>query len=161
MESKILLKISNENDFSLYGGEFDGVYFSSPKTYLKEVPNKIVFIDLCSLSEYDALEISKRAPLNAIFVVDDIVKAIFIKSVNESAKISYYLDSFNESLLPLISANGFDVTVKYTTLAPERIEKFKSIGCKINGTTLSRLDEVDVLKFWNTDYITIIPQIKP
>ncbi len=161
MDSKILLKISNEKDFSLYGGEFDGVYFSSPQTYLTEVSKKEVFIDLRTLSPTEGLEVSKRVPFNSTFVVDDIIKAVFIKSVNPSAKISYYLDGFREELLPLIKANGFNVTIKYTALAPERIEKFHQLGVKVNGETLSRLDEVGVLRFYNTDYITIIPQIKP
>ena len=161
MDCKILLKVSTENDFNLYLGNYDGILFSSPKTYIRNDVDKEVFIDLCSLSPNDGFEVCKLAPLNSTFIVDDIVKAVFIKSVNPSAKISYYLDGYKEELLPFIKANGFDVTVKYTALAPERIEKFHQIGAKVNGATRSRLDEVGVLKFWNTDYITIIPQIKP
>ena len=161
MQSKILLKISSADDYKTYGGEFDGVYFSSPLTYLEQVENKEVFIDLTSLSPNDGFEVSKQAPKNATFVVDDVIKAVFIKSVNPNAKISYYLDGYSQSLLPIIKANGFDVTIKYTALAPERIKVLQDMGAKVNGATLSRLDEVGVLKFWNTDYITIIPTIKP
>lgn len=161
MNSKILLKVSNSDDFDIYNGEYDGVYFSNPNLFICEATNKEVFIDLLNLSPADGLEIAKTAPCNATFIVDDVIKAVFIKSVNPNAKISYYLESYNEKILPIISANGFDVTVKYTALAPERIEKFHSLGAKVNGATLSRLDEVGVLKFWNTDYITIIPDIKP
>ena len=161
MSSKILLKVSNSDDFNIYNGEYDGVYFSSPNLFICEVVDKEIFIDLTSLSPTDGLEVAKSAPQNSTFVVDDIIKAVFIKSVNPNAKISYYLDSYNESTLPIILANGFDVSIKYTALAPERIEKFHSAKAKVNGLTLSRLDEVGVLKFWNTDYITIIPNIKP
>lgn len=161
MKSKILLKVSNENDFLKYQNDYDGLYFSNPKNYIADIKDKEVFIDLIDLSPTLALEVSKTAPMNATFVVDDVIKAVFIKSANENAKISYYLENYNESLLPLIKANGFDVTVKYTALAPERIEKFHKIGAKVNGATLSRLDETQVLDFWNTDYITIIPEIKP
>ncbi len=161
MSSKILLKVSNKEDFDKYNGDYDGVYFSAPNLFICEVDDKEVFIDLINLSPTDGLEISKKAPIGSTFIVDDVIKAVFIKSVNSIAKVSYYLDKYDEGLLPLISANGFDVTVKYTALAPERIEKFHSVGAKVNGATLSRLDEVGVLKFWNTDYITIIPDIKP
>ena len=161
MNFKILLKVENETDFQIYKGDYDGVYFSNALTYICPVANKEVFIDVSNLSPALALEVSKTAPINATFVVDDVVKAVFIKSVNDKAKISYKLESYNENLLPFIKANGFDVTVKYTALAPERIEKFHQIGAKINGATLSRLDEAQVLDFWKTDYVTIIPQIKP
>ena len=161
MSSKVLLKVSSKDDFNKYSGDYDGVYFSMPNLFICQTHNKEVFIDLISLSPTDGLEISKKAPINSTFIVDDVIKAVFIKSVNPSAKISYYLDRYDEGLLPLISANGFDVTVKYTALAPERIEKLRSLGAKVNGATLSRLDEVGVLKFWNIDYITIIPDIKP
>ena len=161
MNSKILLKVSNSDDFNIYKGDYDGVYFSSPNLFICDMVDKEIFIDLISLSPTDGLEVAKSAPQNSTFVVDDIIKAVFIKSVNPNAKISYYLDSYNESTLPIILANGFDVSIKYTALAPERIEKFHSAKAKVNGLTLSRLDEVGVLKFWNTDYITIIPNIKP
>ena len=161
MSSKILLKVSSKDDFNRYTGEYDGVYFASPNLFICETPQKEVFLDLLNLSPAEGLEIAKSAPLNSTFIVDDVIKAVFIKSVNPNAKISYYLDSYNEGILPIILANGFDVSVKYTALAPERIEKFKSVNAKVNGLTLSRLDEVGVLKFWNTDYITIIPDIKP
>lgn len=159
--SKILLKVSSELDFESYKGEFDGVYFSSPKTYISSHNKCETFIDLCGLSPSEGLEVANLAPENSTFVVDDVMKAIFIKSVNPTAKISYCLDGYSENLIPIIKANGFDVTIKYTALAPERIQKFHDFGAKVNGETLSRLDEVGVLKFWKVDYITIIPQIKP
>ena len=156
-----MLKVSSKNDFNIYKGDYDGVYFSSPNLFICEVVDKEIFIDLTSLSPAEGLEVAKSAPSNSTFIVDDVIKAVFIKSVNANAKISYYLDSYNESLLPIILTNGFDVSVKYTARAPERIKKFHSVNAKVNGLTLSRLDEVGVLKFWNTDYITIIPDIKP
>jgi hypothetical protein len=159
--SKILLKVSSELDFQTYNGDYDGVYFSNPKEYISSHDNGETFIDLCALSPSDGLEVSRQAPKNSTFVVDDVMKAIFIKSINPTAKISYYLDGYNENLIPIIKANGFDVTVKYTALAPERIDKFHDVGAKVNGKELSRLDEVGVLKYWQVDYITIIPQIKP
>ncbi len=161
MNCKILLKVENQIDFETYKGDYDGVYFSNPLTYICPVIDKEVFIDVSNVSPTLSLNLSKTAPQNATFVVDDVVKAVFIKSVNDKAKISYKLESYNENILPFIKANGFDVTVKYTTLAPERIEKFHQIGAKLNGATLSRLDEAGVLDFWKIDYVTIIPQIKP
>ena len=159
--SKILLKVSSELDFQTYKSNYDGVYFSNPKEYICSHDKGETFIELCSLSPSEGLEVSRLAPKNSTFVVDDVMKAIFIKSVNPNAKISYYLDGYNETLIPIIEANGFDVSVKYTALAPERIDKFHDFGAKVNGKTLSRLDEVGVLKFWKVDFITIIPQIKP
>ena len=159
--SKILLKVSSELDFQTYKSNYDGVYFSNPKEYICSHDKGETFIDLCNLSPSEGLEVSRLAPKNSTFVVDDVMKAIFIKSVNPNAKISYYLDGYNETLIPIIEANGFDVSVKYTALAPERIDKFHDFGAKVNGKTLSRLDEVGVLKFWKVDFITIIPQIKP
>lgn len=159
--SKILLKVSSELDFQTYKSNYDGVYFSNPKEYICPHDKGETFIDLCSLSPSEGLEVSRLAPKNSTFVVDDVMKAIFIKSVNPNAKISYYLDGYNETLIPIIKANGFDVSVKYTALAPERIDKFHDFGAKVNSKTLSRLDEVGVLKFWKVDFITIIPQIKP
>ena len=161
MKSKILLKISSSDDYNLYNGEYDGVYFSNPQTYLENIENKEVFIDLCSLSPAESLEIAKKTPYCTTFIVDDIIKAVFVKSVNQNAKISYYLDGYKEELLPFLKANDFNVTIKYTALAPERVDKFHQLDIKVNGATLSRLDEVDVLRFYKTDYITIIPKIKP
>jgi hypothetical protein len=51
--------------------------------------------------------------------------------------------------------------MKYTALAPERIQKFQNAGVKVNGYILTREDEVGVLKFWNCDFITIDKNIKP
>ena len=80
MSSKILLKVSSKDDFNKYNGDYDGVYFSSPSLFICQTPNEEVFVDLTELSPTDGLEISKKAPNNATFVVDDVIKAVFIKS---------------------------------------------------------------------------------
>ncbi len=161
MDTKVLLKISCQSDFNKYNGSYDGVYFINPLNYYCNVEDKEVFFDVRSLTPIDALEFSKTAPFNSTFVVDSVMKATFIKSVNSSCKISFYFEAYDQTLIDFISVNNFDVTIKYTTLAPERVNKIHGVASKVNSVFVSRFDELGVLKFYNADYVTITPDIKP
>ncbi len=164
--SKILVNIKNLNELKTFNGEYDGVYIKFPS----EIPfedilaffdrEKQVFIDLTNLSASNCLKFVSSLDKPAVYVVDDIQKAIFIKTVNAQANINLYYDGYDDVIVSFLSCNKFNLTVKYTALAPERIEKLQKAGVKVNGYVLSRLDEVGVLKFWNVDYITVTPDIK-
>lgn len=163
MESKILLCASNSAQIENFKGEFDGVYliYSGDLTVIQNTENKELFVDITNVDLNATLtliqSLKDKCPT---FVIDDISKAVLIKSFLKDAKISYRLNTFNKDLLPFLSVNGFDVTITYTTLAPERVELFHKAGAKINGVFVKRFDELGVLKFYKTDYITILPEIK-
>ena len=162
MESKILLKITTLNDIESFKGEYNGVYVNF--TDLQAINGKDfqeLFVDLTSADLNQTLTVSNGlTDKNATFVVDDISKAVLIKSFNKTAKISYRLNGFNKEILPFLTVNGLNVTITYTTLAPERVDAFHQAGVKVNGVFVKRLDELGVLKYYNTDYITILPEIK-
>lgn len=162
METKILLNVNDANDYHLYKGEYQGVYFSNPTSFCTAPVDKEVFYDVRSLTDNEALEFAKSLTTkNPTFVVDNVMKAIFIKAVKDDSKISFYTDKYDASLLEFISVNKFDLTIKYTLLAPERVNLIHKLNVKINGVFLSRLDEVDVLKYYLTDYVTVNSNIKP
>lgn len=162
MNTKILLKVDSKKDFFDYKGDFDGVYFNSPNNYFELLEDKELFIDVTNLSTQETIEVCKKINgARVSFVVDSVMKAVFIKSIIETAKISYYLDGYDREILPFISANRFDVTIKYTALAPERVEELHRHNAKINCVFLSRLDEVDVLKYYLADYVTVVKDVKP
>ncbi|MBE5743123.1 MAG: hypothetical protein E7358_00200 [Clostridiales bacterium] len=164
--SKILVDIKNLTELENFQGEYDGVYIKFPC----EIPfediltffdkEKQVFIDLTNLSASNCLKLVSSINKPAVYVVDDIQKAIFIKTVSSDINVNLYYDGYDDVIVPFLSCNKFNLTVKYTALAPERIEKLQKAGVKVNGYVVSRLDEVGVLKFWNTDYITVTPDIK-
>jgi hypothetical protein len=165
--SKILVNIENLNDLNGFQKQFDGVYVKvTPQTPVDDIltlidGGKQVFFDFSSLPANHCLGFAKNLEKEVTFVVDDFQKAIFIKSVRANADIHIFYDGFDEMLVPFLSVNKFSVTMKYTALAPERIQKFQNAGVLVNGYILTREDEVGVLKFWNCDYITIDKNIKP
>lgn len=164
--SKILVDIKNLSELESYKGEYDGIYIKFPTDIpLDEIlaffdKKKQVFIDLTNLSASNCLRLVSSINKPVVYVVDDIQKAIFIKTVDDNLNINLYYDGYDDVIVPFLSCNKFNLTVKYTALAPERLQKLQSAGVKVNGYIVSRLDEVGVLKFWNTDYITITPDIK-
>lgn len=159
--SKILVNIETLNDLNEYKGEFDGVYVKlTPQTPVDDIltlidGGKQVFFDFCSLSPSHCLGFAKNLEKDVTFVVDDFQKAIFIKTVRKDADIHIFYDGYDEMLVPFLSCNKFNLTVKYTALAPERIAKLSDAGVAVNGYILSREDEVGILKYWNCDYITV------
>ena len=164
--SKILVDIKNLSELESYKGEFDGIYVKLPT----EIPfedilaffdrEKQVFIDLTNLSPSNCLSLVSSIKKPAVYVVDDIQKAVFIKTADRNVNVNLYYDGYDDVIVPFLSCNKFNLTVKYTALAPERLEKLQKAGVIVNGYVLSRLDEVGVLKFWNCDYITVTPDIK-
>lgn len=162
MESKILLKITTLNDIESFKGEYNGVYVNF--TDLQAINGKDfqeLFVDLTNADLNQMLTVSTGlTDKNTTFVVDDVSKAVLIKSFNKTAKISYRLNGFNKEILPFLTVNGLNATITYTTLAPERVDAFHQAGVKVNGVFVKRLDELGVLKYYNTDYITILPEIK-
>ena len=164
--SKILVNIENLNDLQSFSGEYDGVYVKlNPQVPVDDIltlvdEQKQVFFDFCSLSPNHCLGFAKNLEKDVIFVVDDFQKAIFIKTVRKDANIHIFYDGYDEMLIPFLSCNHFNVTMKYTALAPERIEKFVNAGVDVNGYIVNRQDELGVLKFWNCPYITVDKNIK-
>ncbi len=164
--SKILVDIKNLSDLETFNGEYDGIYVKFPTDIpLEDIlaffdRKKQVFIDLTNLSASNCLRLVSSIDKPLIYVVDDIQKAIFIKTANAQANINLYYDGYDDVIVPFLSCNKFNLTVKYTALAPERIEKLQKAGVVVNGYVVSRHDEVGVLKFWNVDYITVTPDIK-
>lgn len=154
MDTKLLLYINNENDFSLIE-KYDGAYVELKSLPPVDLKGKELFISAVNLTPAECYALALTAPKNSTFVCDDAMKAAFIKSALPSAKISFYTEKFDSNLIPYIVANGFDITVKYTALAPERILAFQSVNAKVNGAIVKRLDEVGVLKYWNVDYVTV------
>lgn len=165
--SKILVNVENLNDLNSYNGEYDGVYVKlNPSVPVDDIltlvsEGKQVFFDFSSLPANHCLGFAKNLKEDVTFVVDDFQKAIFIKTVRENASIYIFYDGYDEMLVPFLSCNKFNITVKYTALAPERIKKFQDAGVLVNGYILTREDEVGILKFWNVDYITVDKNIKP
>ena len=92
--------------------------------------------------------------------MDNFQKAIFIKTVKKDANIHIFYDGYDDTLVPFLACNHFNIKVKYTALAPERIEKFKNAGVEVNGYIVNRLDELGVLQYWNCPYVTIDKNIK-
>ena len=163
MENKILLCASNLAQIENFKGEFDGVYliYSGDLTVIQNTENKELFLDITNVDLNQTLTATQSLLGRQVtFVVDDISKAVLVKSFNKTAKISYRLNTFNKDLLPFLTVNGFDVSITYTTLAPERVDIFHQAGIKVNGVFVKRYDELGVLKYYNTDYITILPEIK-
>lgn len=164
--SKILVNIDNLNDLNGVSVDFDGVYVKlNPEVAVDDIltlvdMGKQVFFDFSSLSATHCLGFAKNLEKEVTFVVDDFQKAIFIKTARPNANIHIYYDGYDEMLVPFLSCNHFGITIKYTALAPERIEKFKSAGVTVNGYILKRFDEMGVLQFWNCDYITVTKDTK-
>ncbi|MBQ3234906.1 MAG: hypothetical protein IJA97_01975 [Clostridia bacterium] len=165
--SKILVSIENLNDLNYYNGEYDGVYVKlTPEVPVDDIltlidSGKQVFFDFCALPANHCLGFAKNLEKDVTFVVDDFQKAIFIKTVRKDADIHVFYNGYDDMLVPFLSCNKFNITIKYTALAPERIQKFNDAGIKVNAYIVNRLDEVGVLKFWNCPYITIDKNIKP
>ena len=159
METKLLLYVNSESDFSLLA-DYDGAFIDFNGLPDFELDGKELFINAVNLSPSECFAIALKAPKNSVFVCEDTMKAAFIKSACQTAKISFYTENYNPNLIPFLEANGFDVTIKYTALAPERIAAFQSANAKVNGTLVKRLDEVGVLKYWNTDYVTVTKDAK-
>ena len=159
--SKILVNIENLTDLVGFEMDYDGVYVKlTPQTPVDDIltlttSGKQVFFDFSSLSASHCLGFAKNLKEDVTFVVDDFQKAIFIKTVRPNADISVFYDGFDEMLIPFLSVNKFNATIKYTALAPERIEKFVSAGVSVNGYIVTRQDELGVLKYWNCPYITV------
>lgn len=162
MDSKILLKVTTTTDFENFKGEYNGVYVNfADLEVIKDKDFNELFVDITTADLNETLKIANSLiGKNATFVVNDISKAVLVKSFNKTAKISYQLNGFNKDILPFLTVNGFDVSITYTTLAPERVDLFHQAGIKVNGSFVKRYDEVGVLKYYNTDYITITPDIK-
>ncbi len=164
--SKILVNIDNLNDLNGVSVDFDGVYVKlSPEVAVDDIltlvdGGKQVFFDFSSLTATHCLGFAKNLEKEVTFVVDDFQKAIFIKTARPTANIHIYYDGYDEMLVPFLSCNKFNLTVKYTALAPERIEKLQNAGIEVNGYIVNRLDELGVLKYWNCPYITIDKNIK-
>ena len=158
MESTLILKYERDcNDFSAY----QGFYFNDESIKFDAFMGKTLFIDVRDFSAEKILEISlKLIPYSAYFITNSMMQVAFIKSVNPSAKISFYYEKFTPDIIPFITANGFDVSFNYLTLAPERVLAIHNAGAKVNALTLTRSDEVGVLKYYNVDYITVIKNLK-
>jgi hypothetical protein len=160
MSSKVLFYLENASDLNALTKDYQGVYFKTRddidiERILNLSSDYELFFDTLNLDLNECFMLaSKLLSVNATFVCDDIQKCIFIKSVNPNFKISFYQDGYNEDFILLAKANGWDITIKYTALAPERIKKFHDEDIKVNGFLLTRLDEVGILKYWNADYIT-------
>ncbi|MBO7215173.1 MAG: hypothetical protein J6V66_06755, partial [Clostridia bacterium] len=114
----------------------------------------------CALSPTHCLGFAKNLEKEVTFVVDNFQKAIFIKTAKKDANIHIFYDGYDDTLVPFLACNHFNIKVKYTALAPERIEKFKNAGVEVNGYIVNRLDELGVLQYWNCPYVTIDKNIK-
>lgn len=157
MNSKLILCANDISDLNFIN-DYYGVYVENGNSFpLESLPcTKPLFINVCALTPNKIIEIARFfLDKNVTFTVKDITQAVFIKSVNQTAKISLYVESFSINDIPFITANGFSVTCKYTTLAPERINAYHQAGATVLGAVLTRKDEVGVLEFWNTDYIAV------
>lgn len=163
MESKILLCACDCAEIQNFKGEYDGIYliYKGDLKVIDFTENKELFVDITEIDLNATLTLIQNLKDKCpTFVIDDISKAVLVKSFLKDAKISYRLNTFNKDLLPFLSVNGFGVSITYTTLAPERVDIFHKAGAKINGVFVKRFDELGVLKFYKTDYITILPEIK-
>ncbi len=164
--SKILVNIENLDDLKDFNKDYDGVYVKlTPAVPVDDIltlvdSGKQVFFDFSSLPANHCLGFAKNLDKKITFVVDDFQKAIFIKSVRSDADIHVFYDGYDDMLVLFLSCNHFGITIKYTALAPERIEKFNSAGVTVNGYIVSREDELGVLKFWNCPFITVDKNIK-
>ena len=165
--SKILVNIESLEDIKSFKGEYDGVYVKlNPQIPVDDIltlidDGKQVFFDFSALSATHCLGFAKNLEKEVTFVVDDFQKAIFIKTARPNANIHIFYDGYDEMLVPFLSCNKFNLTVKYTALAPERIQKLQDAGVTVNGYIVNRLDEMGVLRYWNCDYITVSNDIKP
>lgn len=158
MKTKVLLFKDNKCVAPNY--QIDGYYLKAPVN-AKEVNGNLTFVDVRSLPIENVISQSTELiDSNAVFVIDDIKTGIFIKAVNSNAKISFYSEVYSEELIAFLTVNKFDLTIKYTCLAPERIQKLQANNVKVNGVFLKRFDEAEILKFWRLDYFTILPEIK-
>lgn len=158
METKLIVKYERGcEDMSAY----QGFYFDDESVNFDAFIGKELFIDVRNFSSQKVLEIASTLTFPEVyFVTNSMMQVAFIKSVNPSAKISFYYEKFTPEVIPFITANGFDVTFNYLTLAPERVLLVHNAGKKVNAMLLTRSDEVGVLKYYNVDYITAIKDLK-
>jgi hypothetical protein len=158
MESIIVLKYERGcDDMSAH----QGFYFNDESVNFDAFVGKTVFIDVRDFSSEKVLELSKNlVHLNAHYITDNMMQVAFIKSLNPNATISFYYEKYTPDIIPFVTANGFDVTFNYQTLAPERVLALHNAGVKVNAMLLTHNDEVGVLKYYNVDYITVTSNLK-